>query len=49
METTHLILLLVTVNLAATLGLGVLWCAVLAAFFAGVLFDRAIGRSGPMD
>jgi hypothetical protein len=49
MRTTHLIVLLVMVNLAATLGVGLVGCAVIAAFFAGVLFDRATRRFGPMD
>ena len=49
MDTTHLILLLVTINLAATLGLGLIWCAVLAALLAGVLIGRTTRRFAPMD
>jgi hypothetical protein len=49
METTHLILLLLAADLAATLGVGLVGCAVIAAFLAGVLFGRATRRFGPMD
>jgi hypothetical protein len=47
METTHVILLLLAVDLGATLGLGLVGCAVIAAFLAGVLLGRATRRFGP--